>query len=174
MSDGSLKVPKQTIAVQVRLLHSAEWSGEIFLSYCSPIHEGPQGLLEFLNEPASFFPIRFDRGEIRLVGKSDVVAVTATLDTLRESSLGTEFTVSARGRFFLNDDTTLDGLVDLTDCEVTKPRLVDALNHESSFLAMISDDTFHAVNKCAVRWVVPIESSRDGLISASSQEGTHV
>jgi hypothetical protein len=160
MSDDSLRVPKQTVPVRVRLRGGVEWDGELFLSFCSPLHEGPQGLVEFLNEAAAFIPIRAAGAEIRLIGKAEIISVSASLETLARSGASPASPLSARGSFHLVDGSAVAGDVDLAECASAQPRLLDALNSPSRFLSLTSDRELIALGKAAVRWVVPDEGSR--------------
>lgn len=175
MSEGSLRVPKHAIPVRVMMRGAREWSGEIFLSFYSPFHEGSQGLSEFLNEPLTFLPIRFATGEVRLVGKREVIAISVPNEELVRNGAGHEFRLIQRAELHLVDGTMLEGDVNLSEASTPGPRLIDVLNNTSSFLSMRSGADYLAVNKDAVRWAVPLEvaagpTGGDG----SQQEPAHV
>lgn len=175
MSEGSLKVPKHAVPVRVMMRGAREWSGEIFLSFYSPFHEGSQGLSEFLNEPLPFLPIRFATGEVRLVGKREVIAISVPHEVLVRHGAGHEFSLVQRAEIHLVDGSMLEGDVNLAEASTPGPRLIDVLNNTSSFLSMRSGSDFLAINKDAVRWAVPLEISAEPIGGDSSQrEPAHV
>ena len=175
MSEGSLRVPKHAVPVRVMMRGAREWSGEIFLSFYSPFHEGSQGLSEFLNEPLPFLPIRFATGEVRLVGKREVIAISVPHEVLVRHGAGHEFSLVQRAEIHLVDGSMLEGDVNLAEASTPGPRLIDVLNNTSSFLSMRSGSDFLAINKDAVRWAVPLEISAGPIGGDSSQrEPAHV
>ncbi|MFN0151227.1 MAG: hypothetical protein ACKVU1_11045 [bacterium] len=175
MSEGSLKIPKQAVTVRVLMRGAREWSGQIFLNFYSPFHEGAQGLSEFLNEPLPFMPVRFSSGEVRIVGKGEIIAIAASLDALAHHGASTEFAILQRAEIHLVDSVVLEGDVNLSDASVPGPRLIDVLNNTSSFISLKSGPEFYAVNKSAVRWAVPLEfCGAEGSGESESQEPAHV
>jgi hypothetical protein len=171
----SLRVPKQAIAVRVVMRGAREWCGEIFLSFYSPFHEGAQSLSEFLNEPLPFFPIRFSSGEVRLVGKGEVISIVVPIETLILHGAGVQFALLQRAEIHLVNGTVLEGDVNLSEATIPGPRLIDVLNNTSAFISLKTGADFHAINKDAVRWAVPLEMTAGPTREESvSQEPAHV
>ena len=165
MSSDDLRVPKETIRVCVRIRGEGHCEGDIFLSGCSAIHDGPQGLLELLNDPDPFFPIRLPSGEVRLVGKHEVIVVTLARPAADRFGGVADHPTWQPARLVLVDERTLQGDLDISAAEIKHPRVLDALNASGLFVCLRDDHALHAVNKNAVRWVVSSAKSAGEVIA---------
>jgi hypothetical protein len=171
MSDNELKIPKERVQVRMRVRGGVEWGADLFLDACSQFHTGPQGLVEYLNQPAQFFPARMESGEVRLIAKREIVFVALSAD-VAERFGGMDPAVSASARFELADGVSLDGEVDLGEAEVGVPRAIDALNGGKTFLCVRKGRSLWAVSKAAIRWTVPSDARTFGV--GSPREMAHV
>jgi hypothetical protein len=157
MSTSEHRIPKETVRARLRLRGGAEWDGDLFLDTCSPYHAGPQRLVDFLNQPPRFFPVRSIDGGIRLVAKTEVLVVALPRAAEERFGPAARFASRAAAHVELVDGTTLDGEIDLHEAQVTLPRVVDALNGSRAFFWFRDAATLFAVSKDAIRWVVPAD-----------------
>jgi hypothetical protein len=157
-----MRVPKERARVHVRVRGGGRWEGEIFLSACSPYHDGPQSLTELLNEPDPFFPVRLPGGEVRLVGKPEVIVVSLPHAAADQSAAGPELPTWMPARLVLVEDETLEGLLNTSTAENRHPRVLDALNGPGQFVCLRDQHSVRVVRKDAIRWVVSPSQSPAG------------
>jgi hypothetical protein len=171
MGSDDLRVPKEMIRVHVRLRGEGHFEGDVFLSGCSPIHDGPQGLVELLNEPEPFFPIRLPGSEVRLVGKHEVIVVALPRPAAERYGGIRDYPTWQPARLVLVDDRTLQGDLNISASEIRYPRVLDALNAPGRFVCLRDEHALHVVNKNAVRWVVAAAKPAGEVIA--HEEITH-
>lgn len=159
MAQNELRVPKETVRVHLRIRGGVRWEGEIFLSGCSPFHDGPQSLYELLDDPDPFFPVRLADGEVRLVGKREVIVVSLPHPAAERYGTPTDFPIWIPARLVLVDEGTLEGQLNTSTAQIKHPRVLDALNGSGHFVCLKDEHAVRVVNKDAIRWVVSATKS---------------
>lgn len=76
-SVSELRIPKNEIRVEIRLRNGAEVDDYfLYLNQCSPFHNGPETLDEFLNATLAFIPVRHAASsELMLFNLSSILFV---------------------------------------------------------------------------------------------------
>ncbi|MEJ2200307.1 MAG: hypothetical protein P8X63_04735 [Desulfuromonadaceae bacterium] len=134
------KVDKVELPVMLFLADGVVHEGVMFLSPFSPIHSGPQRLVDLLQEPFAFFPFRGKNGQFRLINKN---AISHARYPVQEEvdQIGNE--VKIRLTFFGGE--ILDGSIYIA-MPAGKGRAQDYLNSIPGFFCMQSEDAHYVVN----------------------------
>ena len=72
---SELKVEKQAVDAQVLLTDGSQIDGSLFLSPLSRSHEGPQTVLDLMEEAGQVLPFRKTDGGFTLLGTATIAAV---------------------------------------------------------------------------------------------------
>ncbi|MFW6324912.1 MAG: hypothetical protein ACOC0U_07615 [Desulfovibrionales bacterium] len=124
-------------------------AGTFFLEPASPLNERGQSLLDLLNGPRRFLPLRTPSGEVLILQKNAIVMVRSTGREI-ESSMPYARIIPVR--MDLLSGVTLEGSV-YQDLPLSYPRISDFLNFSLQFFCLAMQDVDCFVNSEMVRSV---------------------
>ncbi len=154
-SPPPIVVPKRPVRAAVTMLGDRKMGGEFFLDNATPLHEGPETLLELINNNSrTFVPFHTERGTlllnrlaIRIVefDSPEVVAAFVQPDNPFIHDL----------RIVLRTETqelSMQGFCHTGELHPQSRRPADLLNTPDAFLLFYSTGTLILVNKAGISY----------------------
>ena len=148
-----LVLPKLPISAQVTLFGGDVVSGELFVAAASPVHRGPETLLELLNDNTrSFVPFQAEDC-VMLLNRVTIRSVEFHSPELMEIFTRPDNESIYGLSIFLRTElkeVALDGFCFTGDLRPEARRPVDLLNGPEMFLLLYGNDRLHLVNTIAI------------------------
>ena len=146
-------LPKLPISTQVTLFGGETVAGEFFVAAASPVHPGPETLLELLNDNArSFVPFQTEEC-IMLLNRVSVRSVEFKSPEMMEIFTRPDndniFGITIYLRTELQE-TAMDGFCYTGEMRPEARRPVDLLNGPDMFLLLYGHDRLQLINKNAI------------------------
>ena len=148
-----LVLPKLPVSAQITLFGGTVVSGEFFVAAATPLHPGPQTLLELLNDnDRSFVPFQTEEC-VMLLNRVSVRSVEFHSPEMMEVFTRPDneciygLTVYLRTEL---QETVMDGFCFTGEMRPEARRPVDLLNSPDMFLLLYGNDRLHLVNKNAI------------------------
>ena len=144
------------VPARVTLNDGTSVEGEIFLQTATRLHTGSETPVDMLNRPERFFALLLFSGDVKLVGKAQVVVVTCDaslwdVDPQRRA-ISREFRLDIQ----MIGGQNLCGSA-FWELPPTHPRPQDFLNGSEDFFEIIEDGMSHCINRLLVAQVRPFE-----------------
>ncbi len=151
MSD--YKVEKNRFSIKLFFLDGTSKEGCIFLSLQAAHHEGRELVVDVLNEPEPFLPIKFHDGPTKLINKGNLLMISFPSDEREDPAedSGLEKT-EAQVAIHLINGTRLDGNF-LFVLPNHARRVKDFLNQTASYLELRKDGETYLIKKDHVLYV---------------------
>lgn len=151
-----MRIRTRSVAVEIELGSAARLKGEVFLHDVSGAHAGGETIVDLLNEPSPFFPLRLSPPDPQtlLVAKAHVrfmfvppLATDERIAELRRGSARLELVFDVGG------DEVLSGVL-YADCPPPNVRALDVLNATAErFLVLVQEGKDCLVGRSHIRHV---------------------
>lgn len=157
MPEDLYRVPKRRVPARLAVTGATPRAVELFLAEWARDHGGPERPSDVLNGTDPFFVVATDFGEVLLVHRDAVCAISVAADLeLGEDALDAEDLAAADAHLaeveaVLEDDSRIEGTV-VWLLASGHERLIDLLNDPAPFVVVREGETCHLVNKARVRW----------------------
>jgi hypothetical protein len=146
------KVEKDRSPVTLFLLDGSVKEGYVYLSLHAATHEGPEMIMDVLNQDEQFLPIDFKERPVRLINKGQIVMISFPMDEVKTGNMSLGETRIHDVTVHLINQGQLEGsFVSLLPTHAR--RVKDYLNQEESFLELRRDGRIYLINKDHVLFV---------------------
>ncbi len=151
-----LAVEKRTVPVTVRFEDGQELKGDLFLSQTAKRHLGQETVLDYMNEPDEFFPLKAaDERTVRMINKRRVIEVSvAAAAEFENEEVAKAGAKQERMTVMFKTSHRLSG-TGYIEMPPQKSRIIDFLNQGSQFFLIKDGDVARVCNRKQISYVIP-------------------